>query len=67
MDNPETLATLDTQDTGSGLANLRFNLGQIILHRLFHCKFNLIHFRENRKGNNKLTIQGHWQQWANKT
>ena len=33
----------------------------------FHCLFWLISVRENRRGNQEWTFQGHWQYWIHKT
>jgi hypothetical protein len=69
MDNPKKLATLGTQDTGqrlekpeeaikNGQSNETGNMGYT-RHRT--------KVRENRNGNQELTIQRNWQHWVNKT
>ena len=69
MDNPETSATLGTQDTGRRLEKTKGaikngqsrNIGNIghTGHRT--------RVRENQRGNQEWTIQRHQQHWAHMT
>jgi hypothetical protein len=61
MDNPETLATLATQDEENTEGAI--NNGQSRdTGNIDHTKR-----RENRRGNQQWTIQRHWQHWPHKT
>jgi hypothetical protein len=61
VDNPETLATLATQDEENTEGAI--NNGQSRdTGNIDHTKR-----RENRRGNQQWTIQRHWQHWPHKT
>ena len=69
MDNPETLATLGTQDTGQRLEKTKGTIknGQSretgnIGYTRYRTKV-----RENQRDNQEWTIQRNWQHWAHKT
>ena len=67
MDNPETLSTLDTQDTGQ-----RQIKQGAIKNGQSRDTGNLRYTRHRTKtnktrGNQEWTIQRHWQHWAHKT
>ena len=61
MDNPETLATLSTQDRGH--INVRENRmdNPETLSTLSTQDIGQINIRENRGGNQEWTMQRHWQ------
>ena len=63
MDNPETLATLGTQDTDEDNPETLTTLGtQDTGRRQSRDTDNIGHTRHRTK-----TIQRHWQHWAHKT
>ena len=71
MDNPETLATLDTQDRGR--RQLEKTEGAIKngqsrdTGNIEYTRQRTKTVRENRRANQELTIQRHWQHWIYKT
>ena len=74
MDNPETLATLGTQDTGrretkqgqSRMDNPE-TLTTLGTQDTGRRQTKQINVRENRRGNQEWTIQRTWQHWVHKT
>ena len=68
MNNTETLATFDTQDTGQ--INVRENRRdnqELTIETLATLDTGQINVREKRRGNQECTIQRHWQHCAHKT
>jgi hypothetical protein len=68
MNNQETLAALDTQDTGQRLEKIKGAIKNeqsgdtgSIGHTRHRAKV-----RENQRGNQEWTIQRHWQHWVHK-
>jgi hypothetical protein len=68
MDNPETLATLSTQDTGQRVEKTKEanKKGQPRETGNMGYKRYRTKVRENQRDNQEWTIQRHWQQWVHK-
>jgi hypothetical protein len=69
MDNPETLTTLGTQDTGQRLQKTKGAIknGQSRNSDNIGYTRHRTKIRENQRGNQEWTIQKLWQHWVHKT
>ena len=69
MDNPETLATLGTQDTGQRVEKTKETIknGQPRDTGNIGYTSHRTKVRENQRDNQEWTTQRHWQHWVHKT
>jgi hypothetical protein len=69
MNNQETLAALDTQDTGQRLEKIKGAIknGQSRETANIGYKRHRTKVRENQRGNQEWTIQRNCQHWVHKT